>query len=177
MPLSDLPASSFIQGMPTEWALFVDPLLPEVHLADRWLNLEAAPTMAEVRSLQNFASTTPLGTWKLAIFGFGDQLRLEAANALLKLLEEPPTYLKIVVCAESDHLLPTIKSRLQNVLLEGVVAGSSEKTSYQAWQNLLASYDSSIPAERVRLEQLLKLLSLNHSTVNQQVLMDGFRNH
>ena len=42
----------------------------------------------------------------------------EAANSLLKILEEPPEYVHLILCAENPgELLPTIRSRCATVLL------------------------------------------------------------
>ncbi len=56
------------------------------------------------------------GNYKVYIITRADQMRPEAANALLKLLEEPPDGLMIILVTESIHkILPTIKSRCQLV--------------------------------------------------------------
>ena len=57
---------------------------------------------------------------------------VEAQNALLKLLEEPPAFAAIVLVTEySDRLLPTIRSRCHEVrfdpLAAGVIAGFLEE--------------------------------------------------
>lgn len=49
---------------------------------------------------------------RLLIIRRGDLLNSEQANALLKTIEEPPSYVLIVIlCAVSARVLPTIKSR------------------------------------------------------------------
>ena len=54
------------------------------------------------------------GKRKVFIISEADQMRTEAANALLKLLEEPPDNLMLIlVTANIHHILPTIKSRCQ----------------------------------------------------------------
>ena len=48
-----------------------------------------------------------------------EQMREEASNSLLKLLEEPPTYwLFILVASEISRILPTIRSRLMAIRFE-----------------------------------------------------------
>jgi DNA polymerase III subunit delta' len=49
---------------------------------------------------------------RLALIDHADRLREEAANALLKLLEEPPPNFILILTAESpEDILPTLKSR------------------------------------------------------------------
>ena len=74
--------------------------------------------LATVRLLQRVASITPFrARRKVLILGDAERLvvqeaNLEAANALLKLLEEPPADTTIVLTAsEPQALLPTIRSR------------------------------------------------------------------
>ncbi|MBI1347500.1 DNA polymerase III subunit delta' [bacterium] len=56
------------------------------------------------------------GSRKIAIINDADTMNDEAANALLKTLEEPPEEaLLILIAANLDALLPTIKSRCQTV--------------------------------------------------------------
>lgn len=49
---------------------------------------------------------------KVFIIGNGDALSVEAQNALLKVLEEPPEYVTFIICVtEQDKLLTTVLSR------------------------------------------------------------------
>lgn len=66
-----------------------------------------------VRELNGFLNQTPAeGGWRVVIIDGADTLNRNAANALLKRLEEPP--LKTVfflITAFPGHLLPTVRSR------------------------------------------------------------------
>ena len=54
------------------------------------------------------------GRKKVFIISEADQMRVEAANALLKLLEEPPDNLMLILITSNIYkMLPTIKSRCQ----------------------------------------------------------------
>ena len=56
------------------------------------------------------------GRKKIFIIAEAEQMRIEAANALLKLLEEPPQNLMLIlITANIYKILPTIKSRCQLV--------------------------------------------------------------
>jgi DNA polymerase-3 subunit delta' len=75
--------------------------------------------LASVRMLQRVAAVTPFrARRKILILGDAERLvvqdaNLEAANALLKLLEEPPADTTIILTAsEPQALLPTIRSRV-----------------------------------------------------------------
>jgi DNA polymerase-3 subunit delta' len=56
--------------------------------------------------------TAAEGTWRVVIVDTADDLNPNAANALLKSLEEPPTRtVFILLASEPGRLLPTIRSR------------------------------------------------------------------
>ena len=71
----------------------------------------------KIRELRKQASYHPYeGKRKVAIVLGADQMRPEAANALLKILEEPPgTMLLILTATNPSSLLPTILSRCQRI--------------------------------------------------------------
>ncbi|MFA5158199.1 MAG: hypothetical protein WC451_03385 [Patescibacteria group bacterium] len=72
-----------------------------------------------IRELIRQLSLTPgHGLLKLAIIKDADKLSLEAANTLLKILEEPPKSVKIILLSANLKLLSTIRSRCQVVRLE-----------------------------------------------------------
>lgn len=74
-------------------------------------------SVEEVRRLQSFISTTAAeSTRKVVIIDSIDELNRNAANALLKILEEPPLCLiMILVSHEPWNLLPTIRSRVLEI--------------------------------------------------------------
>ncbi len=71
----------------------------------------------DVRQMQRqFAHSTFAGGWRTTLILHADQMRAEAANAMLKILEEPPVRsLIILIASQGDALLPTIVSRCQFV--------------------------------------------------------------
>ncbi|NLM96059.1 MAG: DNA polymerase III subunit delta' [Halanaerobiaceae bacterium] len=71
----------------------------------------------QIRELQRELSYKPFdGRWKVHIIEDADSLTPEAANSLLKTLEEPPQYGVIILLAEElDQLLPTVISRCQKI--------------------------------------------------------------
>jgi len=74
---------------------------------------EKPPTIEEVRELSRWLSLKPgEGEKKGAVIDKAELMRGEAANALLKTLEEPPEYGYIVLITSNENaLLPTIRSR------------------------------------------------------------------
>ena len=71
-------------------------------------------SVAQIRDLLTFLRRTPTrGAHKVAVINKAEQMNLQAANALLKALEEPqPRSCIILTSANPAALLPTIRSRL-----------------------------------------------------------------
>jgi DNA polymerase III subunit delta' len=74
----------------------------------------------QVRSLKQRAAFRPFeGKWRVVIIEDAQNLREEAGNALLKLLEEPPRQnLFILTALEPQMLLPTVVSRCCHIRLQ-----------------------------------------------------------
>ena len=65
-----------------------------------------------------FGSTAGEGGWRVCIVDSADELNRDGANALLKILEEPPARrLLLVVSHAPGRLLPTIRSRCRRLML------------------------------------------------------------
>jgi DNA polymerase III subunit delta' len=70
------------------------------------------------RTVSFFGSTAGEGGWRIAIVDSVDELQREGANALLKVLEEPPQRaLLLLVSHAPGRELPTIRSRCRRLLL------------------------------------------------------------
>ena len=69
----------------------------------------------EVRSLlSRFSSSSYEGTAQVVMIRDADKMHVNAANSLLKVMEEPQSQIYIILLVEdANHLLPTIKSRCQ----------------------------------------------------------------
>lgn len=76
--------------------------------------------IGDIRKLSGFFSQTASeGGWRIAIIDAADEMNVSAANALLKLLEEPPEKSILILIAHSPgKLLPTIKSRCRQMALK-----------------------------------------------------------
>jgi len=75
--------------------------------------LKTEITVDEIRAMRSiFNRTTVDGGWRVAMIDTADEMNRNAANALLKLLEEPPANSAIILIShQSGKLLPTIRSR------------------------------------------------------------------
>lgn len=77
------------------------------------VGVEKPVTVDEVRDISSWLFTKPTsGSGKAVIIDRADEMRGEAANALLKTLEEPPAYAYICLIGRNEEsILPTIRSR------------------------------------------------------------------
>lgn len=99
------------------------------HAERYWLEKKSTSTrkpseqisVDSIRALnQNLAATASLGARKVVIFPIADQLNHNAANALLKLLEEPTGETFIILVTSVAHRLPaTIRSRCVHFSVKG----------------------------------------------------------
>ena len=73
----------------------------------------------DVRAIGGFLSLTPAeGGWRVVVVDGAEHLNRSAANAMLKLLEEPPSRaILLLVSAAPGRLLPTIRSRCRTLRL------------------------------------------------------------
>ena len=71
----------------------------------------------DVRAVGAFLSMTPAeGGWRVVVIDAVDEMNRNAANALLKSLEEPPKRtVLLLVCHNPGRLLPTIRSRCRRL--------------------------------------------------------------
>jgi len=97
----------------------------------KWLGI------GEIRDLILWARYAPVvGKYRVALLGPAERLTTAAANALLKLLEEVPPYLAVLLYAEApDQVIPTVRSRC---------ALRFAPSHLEAWQEALqrAGYDA-----------------------------------
>lgn len=86
---------------------------PEVVETTKQYREKAIP-VDTIRELKHFLSRSPsVGKRRVVIIDKAEKLSTEAANALLKILEEPPeASILILVTSEPEHLPATILSRL-----------------------------------------------------------------
>jgi DNA polymerase-3 subunit delta' len=87
----------------------------------------------QVRELQHTLSLSPVeGRWRVCIITDFQTATTQAANALLKTLEEPPSRVVLLLTAtDADLLLPTIVSRCQLIALRTVPLKQVEEALYE----------------------------------------------
>lgn len=73
----------------------------------------------QAREVAEFLSLTPgEGTWRVVIIDSVDALNVNGANAVLKILEEPPPQAVLILISHNPgKLLPTIRSRCSQIKL------------------------------------------------------------
>jgi DNA polymerase-3 subunit delta' len=88
-------------------------------LNDKTKRMQAQIPVEKVREINGFMSLTPAeGGWRVVVVDGAEELNQASANALLKLLEEPPPRaILLLVCAAPGRLLPTIRSRCRRLRL------------------------------------------------------------
>ncbi len=119
---------------------------PDLFHLRRTLNTDTGRVRAEisvddVRELGAFMHMTPaMGEWRVAIIDSADEMNRNSANAILKVLEEPPPNAILLIVAHAPgRLLPTIRSRCRRLPLQ--------RLSDDAVMNLLAQYAPETPDE------------------------------
>jgi len=77
-------------------------------------------SIEEVRKIEPlFRRTAAEGGWRIVLVDNADAMTVQAQNAVLKILEEPPTGALILLTASAPgRLLPTIRSRVRTLALE-----------------------------------------------------------
>lgn len=147
--------------------------------------LKSVITVDEVRKLKNFfALSASEGGRRVVIVDAADEMNTSAANALLKVLEEPPakTYL-LLISHQPSRLLPTIRSRCRELRLQPLAAVDLQAALQQAGtdasmisEGLMALCAGSV-GEAVRLTNLdgLKLYQAILSVIETMPKFDRQR--
>ena len=101
----------------------------------------------DARELGGFLRLTPAeSTHRVAIVDSADELNTGAANALLKLVEEPPKNSVIILLSHGGHVLPTIRSRCITVKLRSLADKEMRQILSQIIPNI-SDYDMSLLAQ------------------------------
>ncbi len=115
------------------------------------------------RTVGFFGSTAGEGGWRVAVVDAVDELNRAGANALLKILEEPPRRALLLLVAHSAARVPaTLRSRCRVVTLRPLAAG--EVASALAAATGLALLDGDALALRQRVLEMLDRLPASNAT-------------
>lgn len=79
-------------------------------------------TVDDVREVSAFLRLTPSeGGWRVVVVDAADEMNRNAANALLKVLEEPPRRAMLLLVSHAPgSLLPTLRSRCRKLVLHAL---------------------------------------------------------
>jgi len=128
-------ARRLLAGRPSEDSLALDPANPvfrrvaagshadlltiERVFNERTRRMQTQIAVEKVREINTFMSLTPAeGGWRVVVVDGAEELNQASANALLKILEEPPPRaILLLVCSAPGRLLPTIRSRCRRLRL------------------------------------------------------------
>ncbi|KGQ21162.2 hypothetical protein THFILI_04825 [Thermus filiformis] len=154
---------ALLKDLPAQTLLFTGPEGVGRRRVARWLAeegggeyLELSPEekarpeirLERVEELLDWLSTTPRGRFKLGAVDGAHLLTEAAANALLKLLEEPPSYARLVLIAPSrEVVLPTLASRALEVAFRPV---PQEALLSLTQDPLLLAYAQGAPGRLIR---------------------------
>lgn len=127
---------------------------PDFFTVERRVNVKTDRLQSEIviNTIQeacNFMRLTPAeGGWRVVLIDGAEDMNSNAANALLKVLEEPPARaILLLTCAAPGRLLPTIRSRCRQLTLPPL-----DPPTLAA---VLARYLPDLPAaERARLADI-----------------------
>ena len=151
-------ARRLLAGMPTEDSLALDPRhkvfrrvaagahadLHTVELAinERTGRRRTQIAVEHVREISSFMHLTAAeGGWRVAIVDGAEEMNQSSANALLKILEEPPRRaILLLVCGALGRLLPTIRSRCRRLRLDPLGPAAMDR--------LLAAYLPDLTADQ-----------------------------
>ncbi len=87
--------------------------------SERTGTLSSVVRVDQIRKIVDFFTlTATAGGWRVAIVDGADEMNPNAANALLKILEEPPPKALLLVVAHApNRVIPTIRSRCRKLVL------------------------------------------------------------
>jgi len=91
--------------------------------------------ICQVRRLERVVSRAPFeGRYRVIIVDPADALNVEASNAFLKTLEEPPpSVVLILVTSREEALLPTVRSRCRRVPFSAMPVAQVADTLQKEW--------------------------------------------
>jgi len=157
-------------------------ILPNENSAETKLRVEIG--IDQIREIQHSANLPPFeGKHKVFIIHDAELMSNEAANCLLKTLEEPESRVLFVLLTNNDQLLPaTVVSRCQRLELTPLAANEIETTLNSnwsvdptkakllsrlchgclGWAIMAASNDSLLQQRRERLDKLLDMANTGY---------------
>ena len=156
----------------------------------RWIEAEnGVIKVDQIRNLIDFVQQTAhMGSLKVVVLEDAQKMNLNAGNALLKILEEPPIGSHLILVTEAkDVMLPTVISRCQRVSIRKATRAvvvrwlSEQDLAVEEFEPLLIDYGGApfhvleaVREERKSLWSVLKTVRDRKTSVSDVV--DGLRN-
>ncbi len=138
------------------------------------------PVDAVRKALNMFGSTAADGGYRVCIVDSAEDLTISSANALLKVIEEPPPRsLFLIVSHAPQRVLPTIRSRCRRLLLRPLAEGevrSAIRSLGEPWATVPDELlDQAMPYGEGSVRRTLELLDADKVAFVEQVtrLLDG----
>ncbi len=121
-------------------------------------------TIEQIRELLRFSTKTAgSGGWKVILIDALDDLTLPAANALLKLLEEPPAKTLLLLTAHRPgNLLPTLRSRCLKLALSPLDDGVMSQL-----------IDHHFPDTNLNKTDIIKLAEGSFGFATRMIMLEG----
>ena len=125
-----------------------DLLMIEREWDDKRKRLRSEIVVDSARGVADFLRLTPgEGGWRIVVVDGAEHLNRNAANALLKVLEEPPPRaVLLLVCAAPGRLLPTIRSRCRRLRLGELGPADMERVLAQCMPDMEAAERATLTA-------------------------------
>ena len=131
-------------------------------------------TVDAMRALRSAASVMPNeGRRSVYVIHQADTMNIQAQNAMLKVFEEPPAHAMFILLADNpQRLLPTVRSRCQEILLSqesSVPPAEASKQASSQLERLLSGNLMEITAAAVEMEKLGRsdFISLNDQLLGE----------
>lgn len=139
----------------------------EAHPDVLWVRPESKSRVITIDQMRDLMQTIHLkpthADWKVAVVVAADRLNVQAANAFLKTLEEPPAdSILILLTTEPQQMLETILSRCLRLNFSGE-GGCHRDAAFMSW---LESFSQTASSEQRSLLSRYRLLSILLNKLN-----------
>ncbi len=134
--------------------------------------LRSVITVDEVRKLKNFfALSSADGGRRVVIVDAADEMNTSAANALLKVLEEPPEKTTLLlVCHQPSRLLPTVRSRCRELRLPKLGSEDMSQALVQAGLDLPEGSNGLVVLAEGSVGDAVRLINLDGMRIYRAIL-------
>ncbi|MFW9951140.1 MAG: DNA polymerase III subunit delta' [Candidatus Thorarchaeota archaeon] len=140
-----------------------DLLAIEIETDEKTHKLHKEITVESIRKIKNFLNLTPaISNYRIVIVDSVDEMNINAANALLKALEEPPQKTFLFLISHNNKTLDTIYSRCQQLKIPA--------PNYDYWKKTLENLFDSQTSSKETDFRLLSMLSDNSISIALDIM-------